>query len=364
MDGEIQEARFLREGNMGTSRRVRLGVIGVGKMGEQHALNSYRFAGRAELAAIQDVDRGRAERLAGACGSPLIFDDPGSLIESDEIDAVLIAAPDHVHAELALACIKAGKPVLCEKPLADTPEDALRVLEAELGAGKRIASLGFQRRFDPHHVAVKNLVLSGAIGRPLLWKGVHRNVAAPYDSSGPFILMNTAGHDIDSARWLLGEEALEVMVFGLRSRAELPDESRDLLLLHLRMSGNCLATAEIYMSADYGYEVSAEVVGQFGTAATAQPELLCVRAKSYRGTPVARDWTVPFQDAYAAELNAWIDSVQSGRPFVGATAWDGYVALAVSSAASVSLLENRACSIALVEKPALYRDERNWKAEG
>jgi myo-inositol 2-dehydrogenase/D-chiro-inositol 1-dehydrogenase len=339
---------------MGKSGRLRLGMIGVGKMGEQHAGNAYRFVAKAELAAVQDLDRGRAERLAESCGSPIVFDSPASLIESDEVDAVLIAAPDALHAELALACIRAGKPVLCEKPLAAAPEDGLRVMEAELKAGKRIVSMGFQRRFDPYHVAVKDLAASGAIGRPLLWKGVHRNVRAPYDSSGPFILVNTAGHDIDSARWLLGEEVLDVTVRGLRSRTDLPEDSRDLLLLQMTMSGNCFATAEIFMSADYGYEVSAELVGQCGTVTTSQPERLCIRAKAQRGVPVASDWTAPFQDAYLAELNAWVDSVQAGMPFAGATTWDGYVAMKVSAAASASLLENRTCRVELMEKPSLY----------
>ena len=335
--------------------RVRLGVIGVGKMGEQHVLNAYRFAAKAEVVGIQDADRRRAERLADLCDSPLIFDDPRSLIESDEIDAILIAAPDAMHAELALACINVKKPVLCEKPLAASPEDASRLLEAETKAGRRLVSMGFQRRFDPSHIAVKDFASAGMIGKPLLWKGVHRNMRAPYDSSGPFILANTAGHDIDSARWLLGEEVLEVMVHGLRTREELPEDSRDLLLLHMGMTNDCFATAEIYVNAGYGYEVSAELVGRLGTVTTAQPERLFVRIKSQRGTPVANDWTAPFQDAYAAELNAWIDSVDSELLFPGATAWDGYVAMMVSAAAGVSLLENRVCKVALIEKPSLYR---------
>jgi myo-inositol 2-dehydrogenase/D-chiro-inositol 1-dehydrogenase len=296
----------------------------------------------------------RAERLAAACGSPRVFDDPGGLIGSEEVDAVLIAAPDSVHAELALACIEAGKLVLCEKPLAADPKDALRVIAAEAKLGRRLVSLGFQRRFDPYHVAVKELALSGAIGRPLLWKGVHRNARAPYDSSGPFILMNTAGHDIDSARWLLGEEVLEASVRGLRSRPELPEDSRDLLLLQMVMTNDRLATAEIFVNADYGYEVSAELVGQRGTATTAQPERLCLRAGSRRGVPVASDWTAPFQEAYLAELGAWIDSVADGEPFAGASAWDGYAAMAVSAAAGRSLLAGEPVRIELADRPSLY----------
>lgn len=339
---------------MRTSGRVRLGIIGTGKMGEQHAVNACRFAAGAELVALQDADRSRAERVSAACGGPRVFDDAASLIASKEVDALLIAAPDHIHAGLVLACIEAGKSVLCEKPLAAEAADAMRVIKAEVASGKRLVSLGFMRRFDPRHVAVKNAASSGAMGRPLLWKGVHRNARTPYNASGPFILVNSAGHDIDSARWLLGEEVLDVSVRGLRSRPELAEDSRDLLLLQMTMTGGCLATAEIFMNAEYGYEVSAELVGQLGTVATEQPDLVCLRAKAQRGVPVAPDWNAPFQEAYLAELCAWVESVREGQSFVGASAWDGYVAMTVSAAASRSLLENCVCPVELPERPALY----------
>jgi len=103
----------------------------------------------------------------------------------------------------------------------------------------------------------------------------------------------------------------------------------------------------------------AELVGQSGTATTAQPERLCLRSKAWRGAPVAPDWTEPFQEAYLAELLAWIDSVEEGRDFAGASTWDGYAAMATSAAACVSLLENRVCRVELAEKPTLYRCGKN-----
>jgi myo-inositol 2-dehydrogenase/D-chiro-inositol 1-dehydrogenase len=340
---------------LGRFGRVRIGVIGVGRMGEQHIRNVVRLAGRGELAALHDVDNSRALSLAASCGGPAIFEDPRELIASEDVDAILVASPDATHATLVLACIDAGKPVLCEKPMASNLSDAELILEAESRFGRRLVSLGFQRRFDPAHLAVRETALAGQIGRPLLWKGVHRTTRAPYDSSGPFIIANTAGHDIDSARWLLGEEVLEVSAKGLRSQEALPPDSRDLILLDMVMSGERLATAEIYVSASYGYEVCAELVGQFGVATTVRPDRLVVRARGGCGSPVAEDWTTPFQDAYAAELNAWIESVAPGLAFAGACAWDGYAAMAVSAAASASLLENRPRPVEIVKRPELYR---------
>jgi myo-inositol 2-dehydrogenase/D-chiro-inositol 1-dehydrogenase len=297
------------------TKTISVGVIGTGGMGTRHAVNLHRFIGGATVAGVYDLDPGRASNAAAQCGEAIVFDDPLKLIQDDSVDAVLIASPDDTHAKLTLACLEAKKPVLCEKPLATTVQDAVKVLEAEDALGYKLVSVGFMRRFDPQHVAVKNAALSGELGRPLLWKGVHRNACVAFGITGATILTNSAGHDFDSARWLLGEEVQEVYVRGLRSRPELHEVTRDLLLIEMFMSNNCMATAEVYVNAEYGYEVSAELVCQRGTVVTEQADKALVRAKSHRGYFVQSDWLTPFQDAYVAELVDWIESLQSVDPF-------------------------------------------------
>jgi myo-inositol 2-dehydrogenase/D-chiro-inositol 1-dehydrogenase len=337
------------------TKTISVGVIGTGGMGSRHAVNLHRFIGGAKVAGVYDLDKGRAAQTAAQCGNAVVFDDPMKLIVDDNVDAVLIASPDGTHADLTLACLKAGKPVLCEKPLATTVADAIKVLNAEVVLGHKLVSVGFMRRFDPLHVAVKNAATSGEIGRPLLWKGVHRNAQVAFGITGATILTNSAGHDFDSARWLTGEEVQEVYVRGLRSRPELHEVTRDLLLIEMFMSNNCMATAEVYVNAEYGYEVSAELVCQRGTAVTEQADKALVRAKSHRGYYVASDWLSPFQDAYVAELVDWIDSLQGGEPFHGATAWDGYVTMMVTAACIQSLDSSAVVPVKLIEKPALYK---------
>lgn len=337
------------------TKTISVGVIGTGGMGTRHAVNLHRFIGGAKVVGVYDLDQGRAAQAAAQCGDAVVFDDPMKLILDDSVDAVLIASPDGTHSDLTLACLKAGKPVLCEKPLATTVADAVKVLEAEVALGHKLVSVGFMRRFDPLHVAVKNAATSGEIGRPLLWKGVHRNAQVAFGITGATILTNSAGHDFDSARWLMGEEVQEVYVRGLRSRPELHEVTRDLLLVEMFMSNNCMATAEVYVNAEYGYEVSAELVCQRGTAVTEQADKALVRAKSHRGYYVASDWLSPFQDAYVAELVDWIDSLQGGEPFHGATAWDGYVTMMVTAACIQSLDSCAVVPVKLIEKPALYK---------
>lgn len=336
------------------TKTVSVGVIGTGGMGTRHVVNLHRYIVGARVAAVHDLDTGRAGQAAALCHSAAIVADPVKLIENESVDAVLIASPDDTHTGLTLACLKAGKPVLCEKPVATTVEDATRVLDAEVALGRKLVSVGYMRRFDPQHVAVKMKAASGEIGRPLLFKGVHRNASVGFGTTGATILINSAGHDIDSARWLLDEEVQEVYVRGLRSRPELHPDTQDLLLVEMSLTNDCLATAEVYVNDQYGYEVSAELVCQRGTAVTMQPDLALVRANAHRGYCVPGDWLSRFQDAYIAELLAWVDSIQTGQPFTGADAWDGYVTMMVTSACIESLHSGAVVPVKLRDKPSLY----------
>jgi myo-inositol 2-dehydrogenase/D-chiro-inositol 1-dehydrogenase len=337
------------------SQSLSVGVIGTGGMGARHALNLHRAVGNARVAAVYDLDQDRARQVAGICGQALVFDDPERLINDPHVDAVVIASPDDTHASLTLACLGAGKPVLSEKPLATTVEDAVRVLEAEVALGQRLVSVGYMRRFDPQHMAVKTVVADGALGRPLLFKGVHRNAAVPYGITGETILINSAGHDFDSTRWLLGEEVQEVFVRGLRSRTDLHPDTRDLLLIEMALTNDSLAVIEVYVNADYGYEVSAEVVCERGSAITTLADTALVRSEARRAHSIPKDWLARFQNAYVVEVAEWIRSIQEGRPFGGANAWDGYITMLIAGSCIESFRGGAVKSLKVPDKPVLYQ---------
>lgn len=337
------------------SQTLSVGVIGTGGMGTRHALNVYRAVGGARVAAVYDLDQDRAQQVAGMCGQALVFDDPERLINDPRVDAVMIVSPDDTHARLTLACLQAGKPVLSEKPLATTVEDAVHVLEAEIALGQRLVSVGFMRRFDPQHMAVKESVADGGLGRPLLFKGVHRNAVVPYGTTGETILINSAGHDFDSARWLLGEDVQEVFVRGLRSRADLHPDTKDLLLIEMALTNDSLADIEVYVNADYGYEVSAEVVCQRGSAITTLADHALVRCEAQRSYVIPKDWLVRFQDAYVLEVVEWVESIQESRPFRGASTWDGYMTMLVTGSCIESYRSGGVVSLKIPDKPTLYQ---------
>jgi myo-inositol 2-dehydrogenase/D-chiro-inositol 1-dehydrogenase len=339
-----------------------IGVIGAGGMGSRHAVNLHSYVKGAQVAAIYDLDQPRAEQVAAECGSARAFSDPLHLIQDASVDAVVIASPDPTHAEFVHACLQHHKPVLCEKPLATTAQEALQIVEAEQALGRRLIAVGFMRRFDPQHVAVRQVVAAGDIGRPILFKGVHRNPMIPPHLPGRFVVTNSAIHDIDSARWLLGEEITEVYVRGVRSHTSFSDETQDMVLIQMALSGECLATVEVSVAVEYGYEVLAEIVGERGSAVTMSPGFALVRAHDARSVVVPQSHLVRFQQAYISELIAWVQSIQTGQPFTGANTWDGYMSLLVADACIRSLESGSPVAVLTPAKPGLYQ-ERKLKEE-
>jgi myo-inositol 2-dehydrogenase/D-chiro-inositol 1-dehydrogenase len=333
-----------------------IGVIGAGGMGSRHVLNLERYVKGARVVAIYDLDQARARQVAAECDSARAFQDPAQLIQDAGVDAVVIASPDPTHAEFVHECLRHHKPVLCEKPLATTASEGLKVVEAEQALGRRLIAVGFMRRFDPQHVAVRQAVAAEEVGRPFLFKGVHRNpMILPY-LSGRGVVTNSAIHDIDSARWLLGQEITEVFVRGVRTHSSFNEETRDMLLLQMTLSGECLATAEVSVAVEYGYEVSAEIVGERGSVLSTEPNNVLVCSQGARFVAVPKDHLSRFQQAYILELTDWVHSVQTGQVFSGANAWDGYMSLLVTDACIHSLQSGAPVSVPTPSKPSLYQE--------
>ena len=133
---------------------LRVGIVGVGIMGTDHAERlAHRTAG-VTLAGVTDPDGERAAALADRLGT-VVHDDPLALVTSPDVDAVVLASPGFVHEEQVVACLDHEKPVLCEKPLTMDDASSLRLVEAEAALGRRLVTVGFMRRFDPEYAAVK-----------------------------------------------------------------------------------------------------------------------------------------------------------------------------------------------------------------
>ncbi len=334
---------------------ISVGVIGSGGMGARHAETLNATVSGARVAGVMDLDRSRAEKLSAKCGSDvMVFENERGLIQHDGIDAVVITTPDDTHAGLVLECLHSEKPAFCEKPLATTVADARRILDAEAELGRKVVQVGFMRRYDPQHLDVKNAIDSGAIGHPVLFKGTHRNAVALPATSSESILVNSAIHDLDAARWLLGQEIEEVYVYGTNTRVPSDSEVLDLQIIQLKLDGGCLANIEVYVNAGYGYEVDLEVVGDAGTIRMAPANAPVLRKQRYAGHPVEGDWLERFPTAYVLEMQRWIENLRGGR-LTGPDVWDGYISLLAVESCIASLHSGAKEPFENAQRPGLYR---------
>ena len=312
---------------------VRVGVVGAGIMGADHARQVARFVSGAEMTLLADPDLQRATAAAQAVGCRAV-DDPFALVASDEVDAVVVASPDPTHPALVRACVEAGKPVLCEKPLSPTLADSAALLE-DLGERASLVSLGFMRRFDPGYTDLKAAIDGGAVGAPVTVHSTGRGVSSGPGATSESAVTNSAVHDLDIVAWLLGSPVVEVSWHAPRqtSAADFADPQ----LILLRTADGVLSTVDLFLNARYGYDVRCEVVGETGAAALREPARLEVDGALARGLAYAADWRPRFAEAYRLELQAWVDSLHGGEPGPLATAYDGLVASAVADAVITSM---------------------------
>ena len=321
---------------------IRVGVIGTGNIGTSHARDLTFAVAGSSVSVVYDFDEARAGVVADELGARTVAT-AAELIDADDVDAVLIASPDDFHAEQAMLTLAAGKPMLCEKPLAPVESDALAILEAEVALGRQLIMMGFMRRFDPGYLQLKAELTPDGIGEPLIVHQIHRNLSAPYGLASDRTLTNMVIHEFDIDRWLLDEEYASVTVL-----------TGDPMLVILQSASGVLVEVEAFVNTQVGYGVECRVLGSTGEAVMGDGSFITRSKAGSRGTDIPEQWLARFQDAYRLQLQGWIDYLRRGGPMPGASAWDGYVATVVANRAIAALHSGQRESIELPERPALY----------
>jgi myo-inositol 2-dehydrogenase/D-chiro-inositol 1-dehydrogenase len=322
-----------------------VGVIGVGLIGEDHVRRLTTVLDDAPVTAVTDVDKDRAAAVAEKYGVGTIHASGEEVIADPQVDAVVVASWGPTHEQYVLAALAAGKPVFCEKPLATTREACERVLAAERARGRRLVQVGFMRRYDAAYRELRAAVHQGAIGAPLLAHMAHRNPSVPPTVTSEAAINDSAVHEIDVTRWLLGEEIASVMVLAPRRSTLAAAALQDPMVVMFRTESGVLVDDELGLNVRYGYDIRAEVVGETG------------QARLPTGGPVPPDWRVRFSDAYDTEFRAWIADVAADREPTGPSSWDGYAATVVAGACVSALGADGWVAVSLPERPALYRRE-------
>lgn len=326
---------------------MRIGVVGVGRIGAHHA-RALRPA-VTELV-IADTDAERARHLASEIGARAV-DDVDALF-SEELDGVVIAAPTAAHPDLICRAVDAGFAVFCEKPAAPTLAET-RDLIAKVGDRAERVQIGFHRRFDPGYRAARRLVRDGALG----W--IHTMRATTCDATPPpaefiagsgGIFRDCSVHDFDIIRWLTGRDIAEVFAVGSNRGAGFFAAAGDVStgLAVVRLDDGTLGTVTASRYNGSGYDVRLEILGSEQSVAVGLDDHAPLRSVEPgvdwpRATP-HRDFMSRFAAAYREELLAFLD-VAAGRQASPCTLDDALAAFVVAEACEVSRSEHRPVQI-------------------
>ena len=326
---------------------ARIAVLGCGRIGRMHAANVAAHP-RARLAGVYDIDAAAAAEVAAAHGVAAASS-VEALLGDAAVDGVLIATATPTHADYIERAVAAGKAVLCEKPIDLDLARVDRCAAAIAGSAVPV-QLGFNRRFDPGHRAARAAVAAGEIGDLHQVVITSRDPGMPprsyYEVAGGLFRDMTI-HDFDLARFMLGDEPVEVFAVGGRLidpglMTELDDHDSAMIVMRTADGKQCHINNS--RTAVYGYDQRVELLGTTGMVQSGNRKPHEMTRFSATTTEVASPYQFFFIERYAeafrAEIDAFVDCIEQGTPpEVGFE--DGRRALILAEAAYRSLAERR-----------------------
>ena len=331
---------------------TRIAVIGAGLMGADHAKIVAEDLPGAILQVVCDKDEARARSVADTYGAADVSCDPEGVIGRHDVDAVIVASPDFTHARLSIGCIRAGKRVLCEKPLSQSTAQCVEVIEAEIAAGEKYIQLGFMRRYDQSYAEMKQALVDGTLGRALMMHNFHRNVETPAsDFTGAMAITNSAPHEFDVVRHVLGTEYATISAYQPRRS----DKRVAPVFMVLETIGGQLVNIEINNNAAYGYDVRAELVGEKASIAMNNVAYTRLDTSLKNCTRYDADWRGRYAEAYRRQNRDFLRFVETGQfSSIASNSWDGYCAAVVAEAGVKALEQGRRMPVEMIAKPEFY----------
>ena len=282
------------------------------------------------------------------------YEDPITMINDPEIDAVICTTADPFHEQFVLAAIAAGKHIFCEKPLAPKADACKRIVEAEMQGGRQLVQVGFMRRYDAGYKQLKEAISARTYGEPLLLHCAHRNPSVDANYDTPMAVENSMIHEIDVLRWLLGEDYATAEVRFAKDTRRANANLRDPQIMILTTKSGVRIDVEAFVNNGNNYEIKCEVVCEDAVLNLPEPSNITVTADARKGHAIHKDWSTRFVDAYNTELQSWINATKEGR-VDGPTAWDGYVGQVTAAAASEARDNQTIVEITYDEMPDFYK---------
>ena len=327
-------------------KQIKIGIIGIGRMGQIHLDNLMQKFSEVEVVAISDINE-EARQWAEKYTISKFYSDYQDLISDQEVNTVVICSPTNQHAENIIAAAQAGKNIFCEKPMDLSIQTATKVLQIVEKAGVKFM-LGFNRRFDPNFMKIKGLIEEGKVGDPQIVKITSRDPAPPpidYIKSSGGMFLDMTIHDFDMARFMVSSKVISIFAVG----RNLVDPNIgiagdiDTAVVTITFDSGAIATIDNSRQAVYGYDQRLEVFGSEGMAGTENNK----SDNHYYYNKKGQSESLPlhfFMDRYILsyfnEIKAFIDCIVHDEvPKVGGQ--DGLISLAMGWAANTSMRENR-----------------------
>jgi myo-inositol 2-dehydrogenase / D-chiro-inositol 1-dehydrogenase len=294
-----------------------VGVIGTGFIGSVHAKNIARHPGT-KLVAVSDVNLDSAKKVATSTGAEVVSD-VEQIFANKEVQAVLVASSTNTHVEYLTRAAGSGKAVYCEKPIGLDYQEAERAVKAARTAGVPVM-LGFNRRFDPNHAALREEVRRGDVGKLEIIQMTSRGPTLPaisYLAGSGGQMRDQTVHFFDLLRWITDDEPEEVYAVGAAlvdpKVAEVGDV--DTSIVSFRMASGALCQIDSSRRTGYGYDERIEVFGSKGMIESRRQRARGV--SRYVGDKVIEDglhagWFERIEQSYYKALDAFVDSVTNG----------------------------------------------------
>lgn len=337
--------------------KIRIGIIGAGRIGKVHAQTLAFRVPNAALLAIADVNADAARELAQQYQIPQVLRDSAQILKDPVIDAVVICSPTETHADLVISAARAGKHIFCEKPIDHSLSRIDQALDEVKKSGVKF-QVGFNRRFDSNFARARDAVMRGEIGTLHLMHIVSRDPAPPpisYIRASGGIFLDMTIHDFDMARFLAGDEVESIYATGAaRVDAEIGKAGDlDTALTVLHFKGGLIATIDNSRQAVYGYDQRVEILGSKGTIATENryPNQVTLSTAS----AIQRDLPLNFfmdrySESFESELRAFVDAIRRDQT-VPVTGNDGRAAAVLALAARKSFEQNKPVRVKEVASP-------------
>ncbi|MCO6543349.1 MAG: Gfo/Idh/MocA family oxidoreductase [Lactobacillus sp.] len=337
---------------------LRFGVIGCGYISHVHVNDIVNNLHGAKVTAIYDINKSAAEQMIdefdlGIEPSKSIDE----LINSSEVDSVLVFSKNDTHTEPILKALAIDKPVFTEKPLATTTEEAKQIVDAEVKKGKRMIQVGYMRRYDPYYQELKQTIDNGEIGTPLM--GYCRHFA-PAPTTNDFqtsdVINDSFVHEISVVSWLFNDDYKSVQVqYARPNSTNTAAGLKEPQVATLKLKNGAIVNTYLDINSHYGYEVKCQVIGETGIAEL--PDMPSTRVhkdeKIYNSVPLESGGR--FEKAFQLEFQDFIDRVSAGKEPTGPSAWTGYTVTFTANKALESLKNGQIVDLEFGQKPDLYK---------